>query len=269
MIHRSWLGSLVRTGTRAGLVWRYFAPRLKIGARWIVQSREVTNFTYDVTARNKLHLAHAIALATGASAAEVRRLFGELEVDGDLRAVISSRVRASDLGYAADERMDYGRRLGWYAAARVLKPGVVVETGVDKGLGSVVLCAALLRNGVEGSPGRYYGTDFNPNAGYLLEPPYSTVGEILYGDSLASLARFRQPIDLFINDSDHSAEYEGKEYECIKTKLSAHALILGDNAHVTDELLRFSEAQGRRFLFFKEEPKGHWYPGGGLGISFR
>jgi hypothetical protein len=52
----------------------------------------------------------------------------------------------------------------------------------------------------------------------------------------------------------------------IADKLSPQAIILGDNAH--DKLARYSEEQGRSFLFFHEEPSGHWYPGGGIGISF-
>ena len=32
------------------------------------------------------------------------------------------------------------------------------------------------------------------------------IGQIFYGDSIESLQRFEGAIDLFINDSDHSAE---------------------------------------------------------------
>src|SRR3546814_1929922 len=102
--------------------------------------------------------------------------------------------------------MPYGRRLGWYAVVRATKPRVVVETGVDKGLGAMVLCAALLRNAEEDRPGRYFGTDINPHAVYLLQPPYDSVGDILYGASLASLASFADSLDLFITDSDHSRD---------------------------------------------------------------
>src|SRR6266446_10867828 len=75
-------------------------------------------------------------------------------------------------------------------------------------------------------------------------------------------------IDLFINDSDHSAEYEYKEYLTVADKLTPSAVILGDNSHVSDSLRRFSEMRHRRFLFFQEKPKEHWYPGAGIGISY-
>jgi predicted O-methyltransferase YrrM len=168
----------------------------------------------------------------------------------------------------ADPVPRFARRIGWYALVRCLKPKVVVETGVDKGLGSVVLTAALLRNGLEGHPGRYYGTDINPKAGYLLKEPYAAAGKILIGDSIESLKKLGETIDLFINDSDHSAGYEGREYETVERSLAPGAVVIGDNAHVTDELLRFARRTGRTFLYFQERPKDHWYPGGGIGVAF-
>ena len=103
----------------------------------------------------------------------------------------------------------------------------------------------------------------------MLSGDYADYGKILYGDSIESLKKFDGPIDLFINDSDHSATYEAKEYETIKDKLSERAVILGDNSHCTDKLFEFSLAAQRDFIFFQERPKDHWYPGGGIGISFK
>ena len=90
-------------------------------------------------------------------------------------------------------------------------------------MGAVVLCAALMKNAAEGHSGRYYGTDINPDAGYFLQKPYSDFGTILYGDSLHSLAAMTETVDLFINDSDHSEDYELAEYHLIKAKISAAA----------------------------------------------
>ncbi|WP_394359037.1 class I SAM-dependent methyltransferase [Leptolyngbya boryana] len=91
----------------------------------------------------------------------------------------------------------------------------------------------------------------------------------MYGDSIESLKHLDVPIDIFINDSDHSAEYEAEEYRTIASKLSDRAIVLGDNSHVTNKLLEFSLTMNRNFVFFKEIPTQHWYPGGGIGISFK
>jgi hypothetical protein len=73
---------------------------------------------------------------------------------------------------------------------------------------------------------------------------------------------------LFINDSDHSAKYEAREYQTISTKLSERSIVLGDNSHATNELANFSVQIGRRFVYFAEKPLNHWYPGAGIGILF-
>jgi hypothetical protein len=96
--------------------------------------------------------------------------------------------------------------------------------GVERGHGALVLCAALLKNQNDGFPGHYLGTDIDPKAGWLLSEPYSQIGKILYGDSITSLKTLSEPVDLFINDSDHSAEYEAREYDVIGAHLSKHAL---------------------------------------------
>jgi hypothetical protein len=118
----------------------------------------------------------------------------------------------------------------------------------------VLLCAALMRNEAEGFPGRYYGTDISLDAGLLLSEPYSSVGTILYGDSIRSLQSISN-IDLFITDSDHSAQYERREYETIAPKLSPRGIILGDNCHNTDVLADFPAERHQQFIPFGKNRK--------------
>jgi predicted O-methyltransferase YrrM len=235
---------------------------------WLFASRETTNFTYDLTERNLFHLADMISMIVGCSSDAVTQYLYEPMGDDVLLSHIREATIRSPLRFKSDSEPRFGRRLGWYAFARALKPEVIVETGIDKGLGSVLLCSALARNSREGFPGRYYGTDINPKAGLLLGGEYAKIGKILYGDSIESLSHLSCGVDLFINDSDHSAQYESSEYEAIAAKLSPSAVILGDNAHATDSLRQFSIRSHRQFLSFSETPRNHWYPGSGIGISF-
>lgn len=232
--------------------------------RWLFTSREDTNLTYPVTDLSLRNLSHMIALVTGASPEQVRSYFDELRADEELARHVIDGTRNGPYRAVSDARADYGRRMGWYALARIIKPRVVVETGVDKGLGSVVLAAALLRNG----SGRLYCTELHREQGKLLSGKYAEAGEILYGDSIETLERFPHRIDLFVNDSDHSADYEYREYRTIADKLSDRAIIVADNAHHTDCAQRFSEETGRRFIFWREQPEGHWYRGAGIGLSY-
>lgn len=262
------MGAVTNMIPRFVFAMSYYTPAIARIFSWTLRSREFTNFTYDISEDGLRYAAHALSIVTGRSVEELSGYMAELQSDEELKNHVIALSYKGKARWISDPRCDFGRRLVWYALARARKPGVVVETGVDKGLGSVVLCAALRRNAADGFPGRYYGTDINADAGWLLQTPYSKFGTILYGDSLETLSKFAEKIDLFVNDSDHSAAYEEKEYVAVAEKLSPDAIVLGDNAHVTDRLARFSERAKRHFVFIAEKPKDHWYPGAGVGISF-
>ena len=243
----------------------YLAPYLRKLAHWLNNSKERTNFTYDLTENNRSQMESMASFICDTPFETIKGYVQELLDDGDLQAHHASM--ASQIPNM-DTRLRPGRRIFWYALIRALKPRCVIETGVDKGMGSIIICAALIRNRAEGYEGDYFGTDINVKAGRLLSGPYAECGRILYGDSIASLEKFDQKIDLFINDSDHSADYEAREYQTIEGKLSPNAVLLGDNSHVTDRLSAFAHGSGRAFLFAAEAPKDHWYPGAGVGVAF-
>ncbi len=256
------LGNIHR---RYRLARSYYEPNLKIIREWSLRNTEDSNFYYALTPHNMLYLAHFVSIITGTHPGVAMQYFHELEGDLELKRHIQTEF--SESNYQKDLQLNYGRRLGWYAIARINKPKVIVETGVDHGVGACILTAAILRNREEGFCGEYIGTDISRSAGQLLTGKYSEVGKILYGDSIESLTILKQQISLFINDSDHSSEYEYREYDSIKNKLAKQAIILGDNSHGSDSLARFSLENSRKFHFFKELPKDHWYPGAGIGAS--
>jgi hypothetical protein len=243
----------------------YYRPQIKQIKKWIWRDTENSNFYYDLTEDNELYLATLISNITGTSTDQVLDYFAELKSNVHLSDYIKDNLKESS--YPQDIEIMFGRRIGWYAFVRILKPEIVVETGVDHGIGSCVLIEAIKRNIIEGSYGKYFGTDLNPSAGQLIKKEDETLAKILYGDSITSLKAFDKQIDLFINDSDHSSTYEYDEYQSIKSKLNKGAVILGDNSHVSRSLCRFSLENLREFYFFGEKPSNHWYPGAGIGIS--
>ena len=268
-IYRSRLATPVRATLQSAIYFNAYYRRhvSEIVTTTFRRPNELSNFTYDLTPRNITELIHMVSVVTGRPVDEIRAYVEEARNDADLHGALYGGLKQRGQKSEAIAN-PFGRRIGWYAFVRVLKPSVIVETGVDRGHGSLILCAALLRNAAENSPGRYYGTDINPDAGWLLQGKYAGVGKILYGDSIESLKSLNENIDLFINDSDHSADYEFREYETIEPRLGVNAVILGDNSHTNEKLARYSEQSGRQYLFFKEEPLAHWYPGAGIGISF-
>jgi predicted O-methyltransferase YrrM len=255
-----------RTKRRFAFAMSYLKPQIDHARVWSRSRSEESNFLYDITPASRLNLAHMVAVVFRTSVSRVEGLFAEIENDGVFRKHVEDGMRRHLPGIG---EVAIGRRLGWYAAARILRPKIVVETGVDYGLGACVLCAALLRNTAEGFPGRYIGLEIRKEAGQLLTGPFAQVGRIDYGDSMTTLAAMDEVIDLFISDSDHSLDFEAREYETLTPKLSQHAVVLSDNSHFSPVLAKYSEREQRKFLFFREEPLRHWYPGAGIGFSYR
>lgn len=111
------------------------------GISWLLHSRETTNITGDLTPNSERFLSAVVALATNSSVEEVVAYFNELKADSELQNAYKVSIASHADGFVTDSTPRYGRRLAWYALTRILKPKVVIETGVDKGLGSLILAA--------------------------------------------------------------------------------------------------------------------------------
>jgi len=236
--------------------------------KWAFASREYYNHTYHLTELNKQYLSSYIAVVTGHYVAEIERYVAELENDSALRQFLVQRTLDSRDRHNSDAEPRYGRRLGWYALLRATKPRVVVETGIDRGLGTVVMAAALKRNAEEGFPGIVYATDIVPDCGHLLAEPYKQFVRELIGDSVESLKKFTEPVDVFLHDSDHRPEYEWAEFLGIEPRLYAASIVLSDNSQQSSKLREFAVRIGRSFLYFQDAPRDHWWPGDGIGTAF-
>jgi len=236
--------------------------------RWSFTSKEHYNHTYHLTDLNRQYLASYIAVISGHETSLIQDYIHELEQDDALRTLLRERTLASPDRHNSDVEPRYGRRLGWYALVRATKPRVIVETGVDRGLGTVVIAAALRRNATEGYPGLVYATDIVPTCGHLFAEPYKSYGKILLGDSVELLKKFPEPVDIFLHDSDHRPEYEWAEFLAIEPKLHPGSIVMSDNSQQTSKMFEFAQRLGKSFLYFQDQPKGHWWPGDGIGAAF-
>ncbi|MGK5738667.1 class I SAM-dependent methyltransferase [Micromonospora sp. URMC 103] len=268
-IARTRLAPVAAFPKRLASVARHDTKVLRTSARWLVTSREHHNYTYDLTTLSRHHLAWFVSVVCDVPVTQVRGHLAEIESDDGLRRHIEQATARAARRGLADRRVRYARRIGWYAIVRATRPTHVVETGVDKGLGSCVLASALLRNAEEGHPGRLTSLDINPEAGYLARSaPWSEVVDLVIGDSIASIAALDRPVDLFLHDSDHSRAHEKREFEAVEPKLAPGAILLTDNVTATNVLAEHAERTGRRFLAYRETPANHWYPGDGIGVAW-
>lgn len=263
-IAESRLSPLAALVPRARIGAKHISKQARHVSRWLVSSREHTNFTYELTDNNMEHLKWFVSEITNQSYATTSTYVDEILSDTRLKSTYVQAIQESTRRGLADVNVRFGRRVAWYALIRAKKPKLVVETGTDKGLGSLVMASALIRNGA----GRLITIDINPAAGYLIREKYREVTTIRVGDSISIINELDDAVDLFLHDSDHSATHERRELETISAHLSSRAIVVSDNAHVTDVLSEWAKTHDRRFLFFSEEPKNHWYPGAGLGVAW-
>src|SRR6476620_6257832 len=142
---------------------RMAAARPRDAAWYVVHSRELTNFTYEL--RNEAELAALVATPLGADRERAAGYLRELREDTEL-------IERLDQGLRSDPRRDrvarLGKRRALYATVRMARPRLVVETGLYDGLATTVLLRALQRNETEGDPGRLLGFDLEEESAWLV-----------------------------------------------------------------------------------------------------
>jgi hypothetical protein len=232
--------------------------------RFLITSREMDNFTYEIA--NVPELVTFLAEALGRPRDEVTRAVAELEGDRELEAWLGASLAGRP---DRNPRMPYGRRIGWYALVRLTRPSLVVETGVHDGLGSTVLLRALDRNAADGVCGELTSFDTRPDVGWLIPDVLRERHRLVIGDALEHLVPVvnGREVGLFIHDSDHRYEHETAELELITPLMGPRGLLASDNAHAVTALADHCAKRGLDFRFWREIPRGHFYPGAGIGLG--
>jgi hypothetical protein len=233
-------------------------------ARYVLLDHELDNFTYPIA--NTGELVDFIADAMAVDRSIVAGFVAELRDDAELGAAIRARLAGRPDRNAT---MPFGRRLGWYAVARIRRPSLVVETGLHDGLGATVLLRALERNRAEGHGGSLVSIDIRPAAGWLIPDRLRPGHEVVIGDSLRQLEQQvgDRRIGMFIHDSDHRYEHETAELEIAARLAERQAVLMSDNAHAGPALADFCTRHGLRYRYWHEVPQGHFYPGAGIGLT--
>lgn len=248
---------------RTMMVARYDARLIGRSVDWLVHDRETTNLTYDLDALNRDQLAWFVSAVSGAHVTQVRGWIEELAGDEQLAEHVTRQLSSSPRRRISATTPRWARRFGWYALVRAVRPDHVVETGTHLGLGSCAIAAALLRNG----HGRLTTIDVDPEAGHLIGHPWAAVITRRVGSSVQLLTEMGD-VDMFLHDSLHTYDYETRELAAVEPNLRSRAIVLSDNAHDSAALSDWAERTGRHYLFFKEQPADHWWPGDGIGAAW-
>jgi hypothetical protein len=225
-------------------------------ARFILLDPELDNFTFELA--NEAELPDFVAEVLRSDRNQAAAYMYELKTDLALRSELESHARRRPY---AKRRPEYGRRLAWYAFVRSLKPGVVVETGVQDGLASAVLLRALERNGEEGVAGRLKSFDIMPGSGWLVSERARSDWELVIGSTFDTLERALdgEQVGLFIHDSQNTYECERFEFG-VALDRAAERMVLISNRAPIGGLRDIAAEHGMRYAEFEERPL-HFYPG--------
>ena len=238
--------------------------RRLLAAKYVLLDPELDNFTYDLA--NEEELLEFVADVTAARREEIGSYLAETRVDPELNERVRERLRARK-----DRKRTprFGRRLGWYAIARRLKPPLIVETGIHDGLGSLLLLRALERNASDGRPGRLISIDVNPDAGWLVPEHLRERWRPVYGSTFDVLepAVDGAEVGMIVHDSDHTYDCELFEFTTAVEHAAPILALVSDNAHATSALRDVCASLGIEYHFFRERPSGHFYPGAGIGFA--
>jgi predicted O-methyltransferase YrrM len=234
--------------------------------RFALFDHETSNFTYDIG--NRSELIEMLSAALDAPTTQIGAFVAEIDEDTDLIESLEAKLRSRR---DANDRAFFGRRIGWYAAARWLKPRLTIETGTADGLGTAAIARALQRNAAEGISGKLLSFDIAPHAGWLLDEGLRDWARLVLGDVSETLPRELDgvTVDLFVHDSLHTYEHERFELEVVNAHAGEGFVAISDNAHATTALADFSAEVGMTYSFFRERPVEHFYPGAGLGIAVK
>jgi hypothetical protein len=229
---------------------------------FVLLDPEVDTFTYDLA--NEHELVNVTARALGVAPKRVAELFDEARSDRVLGPELSRRVRWR---FSFKRRVRFGRRYAWYAIARVLRPAVVVETGIKDGLGSVLLLRALQRNAGEGAPGRLISFDLYPDKGWLVPASLRARWQPVFASTRDALAPALagQEVGMLVHDSD--AASAPLEYRTALEHAAPRLALVAGTAHHSDALQTLCEERGVEYVYFQDHPRRHVSPGSSTAVG--
>jgi predicted O-methyltransferase YrrM len=226
--------------------------------QFVLVSPEPDNYTYRI--KNEGELAAWAAAVAWCDEAAARALVQEPSHDVELDQRLRSAT--ADHWLWTKRSPPFGKRLGWYALARALRPRRVIEIGAHDGLGSLLLLRALELNQLEGFPGMLVSFDVNPAAGWLVgEHPQWQLRIQSSDEGLPEVLSPTAPVDMLVYDGWHTFEAEYADLRVAADHLSSGGVLVSDDAQVTRALVRLCEERGFDYAEFQEVPLDHFYPG--------
>lgn len=174
-------------------------------------------------------------------------------IESNLSGTIKSRI-ALQRGIPIGGMTTSGRGPILYVICRVLKPRIVIETGVASGVSSTYILHALDRNKL----GTLYSVDFPTSTdslppGWLIPDHLKKRWHLTLGKSsekLPFLLDETPQVDVFLHDSDHSYKNMMFEFKTVWPHIREGGLLLSDDTHMNRSFFDFAHEVNRKPIRF-------------------
>jgi len=233
--------------------------------REVVLSPEVDSYTYAL--ENVHELAVTLAPVLGETPARVAAVLAEPHSDEELTSGL-----ARDVGWRAlwlKRRPGLaGHHLSMWAAVRLLRPRLVVETGILEGLGSRTVLRALQRNAAEGHAGRLVSFDVMPTAGVLVPARLAGAWTKVIESTITGLDAHLgdAEVDVFLHDSSPDPSHQRFE---LRWALAHRARLAVTTCAWTGVAQELAAAKGLSAATFTDVPREHFFGGRQLAYIAR
>jgi hypothetical protein len=261
-----------RTHRAARLRWltKYRALRAlqpNLGTRkklaFVLLDPEIESYTYELA--DERGFVTELARTLGRPRAELLRYAEEIRRDPELNEHLARHTRWR---FDVKRRLPLGNRLGWYLMVRARKPGLVVETGIYRGLGSLVLLRALERNRQEGFPGELMSFDITSAAGDLVRPEVRGGWRRFTGSTqeLLEPALEGRQVDMLFQDTPHTEENQRFEFGTALRHAGPRLLLVDGSGGDARHLGLIAAEKGGGHHVVPAPSRDHVY--GGTDIAF-
>ena len=222
---------------------------------WLFFGKEISNFIYEI--ENIDELIHTCQTITNIPFEELQKILSEIDFDNEEFKTFFS----DDFYEKYGKKNIFGRRLLWYILVRALKPELVIESGIDKGLASCLLIYAQYKNKTETKENfEYIGTDIMKKNQFCFNFKNNNFDKykFIFDDTLNFLASFNDKKKIiYISDAEHNFDFELKEFNMIKKNLAPNSVLISDNN--SGSLSKFSISNKKKLTYFNEKSKNFWY----------
>jgi len=180
----------------------------------------------------------------------LKALAGELAAHESFHAALKEKLRLHSDGYGGQMTREAP---AIYSLVRLLKPKVIVETGVADGFTTSYILRALADNG----EGRLYSIDLPhyllPQAkqpGWIVEEGLRGRWELRVGDAaevLPALLKELGTVDMFLHDSLHTYDHMMLEFRAAWPHLKAGGLLLAHDVGTNHSFFDFIGEAGLKW----------------------